>query len=398
QINKSLNGNLTEHNRTKNESMETEGSQPVGSDEMETCDCTDGVEQRNYPIMPTEDDIEKSFRVNEDGSMTVEMKVHLTIKQEEMIHWTTTLSRTFVNNQQRAAVCNSKPQSSANSLDVTNDSGKESNGPHSLDSKEINTLVNKSVGFIKEEREHYGSDTSSEKPKSIYRRLPTPGPRQRRKEASVENIKTVSETEVQESTVGAYSYMERTAQGELTEGYCVVSRSSSSSTRTVAKPGKSESGEVKQKKSHSSFRSSGVTEILQLQNNGTMGITETVVHIYESQGTCDNYNANTQVYVDNKPGYHTKALPQSKPGSTDSGPRSSSNDCDVDLTRQSTSSNSQDGGKSNMLSLSSACSTPPKKLNNNPFVLTDDEKQTLVECIPPNDFRHTEPHGIREKD
>ncbi len=358
--------------------METEGSQPVGSDEMETCDCTDGVEQRNYPIMPNEDDIEKSFRVNEDGSMTVEMKVHLTIKQEEMIHWSTTLSRISVNNQQRA-VCNPKPQSGANSLDVTNDSGKESNGPHSLDSKEINTLANKSVGFIKEEREHYGSDTSSEKPKSIYRRPPTPGPRQQRKEASVENINTVAETEVQESTVGAYSYMERTAQGELTEGYCVVSRNSSSSTRTVSKPGKSELGEVKQKKSDTSFRSSGVAQILQLQNNGTMGITETVMHIYESQGPCDNYNANTQVYVDNKPGYLTKAFPQSKPGSTDSGPRSSSNDCDVDLTRQSTSSNSQDGGKNNMLSLSSACSTPPKKINKNPSILTDDEKQTLVE-------------------
>ncbi len=291
--------------------METEGSQPVGSDEMETCDCTDGVEQRNYPIMPTEDDIEKSFCVNEDGSMTVEMKVHLTIKQEEMMHWTTTLSRISINNQQRA-VCNSKPQSGANSLDVTNDSGKESNGPHSLDSKEINTLANKSVGFIKEEREYYGSDTSSEKPNSIYRRLPTPGPRQQRKEASVEKNKTVSETEVQESTVGAYSYMERTAQGELTEGYCVVSRSNSSSTRTVSKPGKSELGEVKTKKSDPSFISSGVAQILKLQNNGPMGITGTVMHIYESQGTCDNYNANTQVYVDNKSGYHTKALPQSK--------------------------------------------------------------------------------------
>ncbi|XP_016309957.1 oxygen-regulated protein 1-like [Sinocyclocheilus anshuiensis] len=376
QINKSLNGNLTEQNRTMNESMETEGSQPMGSDQMETCDYTSGVEQRNYPIMPIEDDIEKSFQVNEDGSMTVEMKVHLTIKQEEMIHWTTTLSRISVNNQQ-SAVCNSKPQSGANSLDVTNDSGKGSNGPHSLDSKEINTLANKSAAFIKEEREYYGSDASSEKPKSIYRRPPTPGSRQRRKEASVENIKTVSETEVQESTVGAYSYMERTAQGELTEGYCVVS---SSSTRTVSKPGKSESGEVRQKKSDSSFRSSGVAQIPQLQNNGTMGITETVMHKHESQGTCDNYNANTQVYVDNKPGYHTKALPQIKPGSTDSEPCLSSNDCDVDLTWQSTRSNSQDGGKANMLSLSSACSTPPKKINNNPSILTDDEKQTLAEC------------------
>ncbi|XP_056322925.1 oxygen-regulated protein 1 [Danio aesculapii] len=379
QINKSLNGNLTEHNGTKDESMETEGSQPVGSDEMEACDFTEDVKERNCPIMPNEDDIEKSFRVNEDGSMTVEMKVHLTIKQEEMIHWTTTLSRTSVNSQQRA-VCNSKPESGANSVDITNDSGKESNGPHSLDSKEINTAPNKSVGFIKEERENYGSDTSSEKPMPVYRRLPTPAPRQRRNEVSVENIKTVSEAEVQESTVGAYSYMERTAQGELMEGYCVVSRSSSSSTRTVSKPGKSESGEIKQKKSHSSFRSSGVAEVLQLQNNGTMGITETVVHIYESQGTCDNYYANTQMDTDNKPGYCTKALPQSKPGSTDSGPCSSSNDCDVDLTRQSTSSNSLDGGKSKMLSLSSDRSTPPKKINSNLSILTDDEKQSLVEC------------------
>ncbi|CAM4591720.1 unnamed protein product [Leuciscus chuanchicus] len=382
QINKSLHENLTEHNRTKNESVETEGSQPVGSDEVETCDCMEGVEEKNNPIMPTEDDIEKSFRVNEDGSMTVEMKVHLTIKQEEMIHWTTTLSRTSINSQQRA-VCNSKPESSKNSLDVTNDSGKESNGPHSLDSKEINTFANKSVGFIKEKIENYGSDTSSEKPKPIFRRPPTPGPKQQRKEASVENIKTVSETDVQENSVGAYSYLERTAQGELTEGYCVVSRSSSSSTRTVSKPGRSESGEVKQKKSHSSFRSSGMAQVLQIQNNGTMGITETVVHIYESEGMCDNYYANTQVDVDNKPGYHTKALPQSKPGSTgstDSGPLSSSNDWDVDLTRQSTSSNSQDGRKTNMLSLSSACSTPPKKINNNPSILTNDKKQTLVGC------------------
>ncbi|XP_077085987.1 uncharacterized protein LOC143738009 isoform X2 [Siphateles boraxobius] len=379
QINKSLHGNLTEHNSTKNESTESEGSQPVGSDEVETCDRMEGGEERNNPIMPTEDDIEKSFRVNEDGSMTVEMKVHLTIKQEEIIHWTTTLSRTSINSQQRA-VCNSKPESSKNSLDVPNDSGKESNGPHSLDSKEINTFANKSVGFIKEERENYGSDTSSEKPKPIFRRLPTPGPRQQRKEASVENIKTVSETEVQENSVGAYSYLERTAQGELTEGYCVVSHSSSSSTRTMSKPGRSESGEVKQKKSHSSFRSSGMPEVLQIQNNGTMGITETVVHIYESQGMCDNYYANTQVDVDNKPGYHTKALPQSKPGSTDSGPPSSSNDCDVDLTRHSTSSNSQDGRKTNMLSLSSACSTPPKNINNNPSILTNDKNQTLVGC------------------
>ncbi|XP_057189502.1 oxygen-regulated protein 1 [Triplophysa rosa] len=372
QINKSLNGSLSEHNCQKTESMETEDSQPTGPEE--NCDSMARVEKRNHPIMPTEDDIEKSFRVNEDGSMTVEMKVHLTIKQEEMVHWTTTLSRSSVNNQQRA-VGTSKPGSGVNSLDVANDSGKESNGPHSLECKEINTLTDKSVGFIEEEREKYGKAVSqtSEKLKPIYRRIPTPGHRQQRKESSI------SETEVQESTVGAYSNMERTAQGELTEGYCVVSRSSSSSTRDLSKPRKSESGEIKQKKSHS-FRSSGVAEVLQLKNNGTVGITEAVLHIYESQGTCDNYYANTQVDVENKPEYCTKALPRSRPSSTDSGPQSSSNDCDVDLTRQSTSSNSGDGGRNDMLSLSSASSTPSKTISNNPQILSDNAQLASGEC------------------
>ncbi|KAA0719289.1 Oxygen-regulated protein 1 [Triplophysa tibetana] len=360
QINKSLNGSLSEHNCQKTESIETEDSQPKGLEE--NCDSMASLEKRNHPIMPTEDDIEKSFRVNEDGSMTVEMKVHLTIKQEEMVHWTTTLSRSPVNNQQRA-VDTSKPGSGMNSLDIADDSGKESNGPHSLECKEMNTLNDKSVGFVEEEREIYDEAVSqtSEKLKPIYRRLPTPGHRQQRKETSI------SETEVQESTVGAYSYMERTGHGELMEGYCVVSHSSS--TRDLSKPRKSESGEIEQKSSHS-FRSSGVAEVLQLKNNGTVGITEAVLHIYESQGMCDNYYANTLVDVENKPEYCTKALPRSRPGSTDSGPRSSSNDCDVDLTSQSTSSKSGDGGRNDMLSLSSASSTPSKTISNNPQILS----------------------------
>ncbi|XP_061122316.1 oxygen-regulated protein 1-like [Syngnathus typhle] len=46
-----------------------------------------------------EDDIEKSFRVNQDGSISVEMKVRLTVKEEEMLHWTTTLTRSSMANQ-----------------------------------------------------------------------------------------------------------------------------------------------------------------------------------------------------------------------------------------------------------------------------------------------------------
>lgn len=73
------------------------------SDGIESYDPLSDTE-RNDIVMPTDDEIEKSFRVNQDGSMTVEMKVCLTVKQEEMIQWTTTVSRTCVNSQQMA-VC-----------------------------------------------------------------------------------------------------------------------------------------------------------------------------------------------------------------------------------------------------------------------------------------------------
>lgn len=83
---------------------------PTGSVEMETGHLLESVAETdtvayldgdmNESIyMPSDDDIEKSFRVNQDGSMTVEMKVRLTIKEEETVHWTTTLSRQSVNSQ-----------------------------------------------------------------------------------------------------------------------------------------------------------------------------------------------------------------------------------------------------------------------------------------------------------
>ncbi|KAL6490349.1 hypothetical protein MHYP_G00006940 [Metynnis hypsauchen] len=321
------------------------------------------------------DDIEKSFRVNQDGSMTVEMKVRLTLKQEEMIHWTTTLSRTCANSQQRA-VC-----SQPGYFPYSNDYSAKQAKRDSRDSKEDNTPTEKSVGLNEEGEDHCGSATSEtlEKPKPAFRRLPTPGPRRvRRKEASVENIKRVSQSEVQESTVGAYSYMERTADGELTEGYCVVSHSSSSSTRPVPKPRKNSSGEAKHKKTHSSVRSSRMAEVLQLQNNGTE-ITETVMRIYESQGTYENYFANTPITADKKLELKAKTKECRNPDSTDSGPRSSSNDCDVDLTRQSISSDSQNARKSELLSLSSGQSSPSQKINKNLSSCKNSEKQARPE-------------------
>ncbi|XP_017575140.1 oxygen-regulated protein 1 isoform X2 [Pygocentrus nattereri] len=375
QINKSLNGSLSEDSGQKRGLVDAENSQPLESEEIETSDFIADIEEKDHFIMPSEDDIEKSFRVNQDGSMTVEMKVRLTLKQEELIHWTTTLSRTCANSQQRA-VC-SQPGYSPYSNDYTAKQAKRD----SSDSKEDNTPTEKSVGLNEEGEDHCGSATSEtlEKPKPAFRRLPTPGPRRvRRKEASVENIKRVSQSKLQESTVGAYTYMERTADGELTEGYCVVSHSSSSSTRPVPKPRKNSSGEAKHKKTHSSVRSSRMAEVLQLQNNGTE-ITETVMCIYESQGTYENYFANTPNTADKKLELKTKTKDPRNPDSTDSGPCSSSNDCDVDLTRQSISSDSQNARKNELLSLSSGQSSTSQKINKNISSCKKSEKQARPE-------------------
>ncbi|XP_072543015.1 uncharacterized protein [Salminus brasiliensis] len=386
QINKSLSGSLSEDNGQNTGSTDPENNQPLESDGVETSDCVAGIEEKEHFVMPSEDDIEKSFCVNQDGSMTVEMKVRLTIKHEEMIHWTTTLSRTCANSQQRAV----RSQPGYNSPENKNCSAKEAKR-HTCESSEDNTNTEKSAG-----EDHCGSATSEAlaKPKPALRRLPTPGPRHvRRKEASVENIKRVSQNEVQESTVGAYSYMERTAEGELTEGYCVVSRSSSSSTRPVPKPRKGSSGEAKHKRTHSSVRSSRMAEVLQLQNNGTE-VTETVMHIYESQGMCENYFANTQVTADKGFEFRANAKEPRKPDSTDSGPRSSSNDCDVDLTRQSTSSDSQNARKNELLSLSSGQSSPSQKIKKSPSSCTNSEKRAR----PKSSQEGLEDHKVRTKE
>ncbi|KAG7268267.1 hypothetical protein CRUP_036251 [Coryphaenoides rupestris] len=73
-------------------------------------------------ILPQEEDIEKSFRVNQDGSMTVEMKVRLTIKEEELLHWTTTLSRSSLNHK---TACASKSRTGNSSPDSNNTIAKD---------------------------------------------------------------------------------------------------------------------------------------------------------------------------------------------------------------------------------------------------------------------------------
>ncbi|KAM9827312.1 oxygen-regulated protein 1-like [Neosynchiropus ocellatus] len=96
QIHKTMGKSSSDLASYQTNSVEVESSHLLSVAEMESLN--NGSEEYNCAV-PSEDDIEKSFRVNQDGSMTVEMKVRLTIKEEETLHWTTTVSRSTVANQ-----------------------------------------------------------------------------------------------------------------------------------------------------------------------------------------------------------------------------------------------------------------------------------------------------------
>ncbi|KAM9323122.1 uncharacterized protein KZ484_021231 [Pholidichthys leucotaenia] len=347
QINKSQNGGTDKHLQLHNGSPEADISQchtsiepsVTGKGENETQPC----------IVPQDDDIEKSFRVNQDGSMTVEMRVRLTVKEEEMLHWTTTLSRSSLS---KGTTYASVSELGNRSPDSNNAFAKDTSSISEDEMKEENysTGAQKGIGFSSEPLCENYTSTAVGKVQQSFKRTPTPGPRHIKK-ASVESVKMVTESGVQESMLGHYSYMERTADGETTEGYCMVRHSSSSSSRPIPKPRKTVSGGAGNKCSNSSIRSSGVADILQIQNNG-VEVTETVMHIYESQGCYDNYFANVEYSTDGVPLHATPLEAESK-RFTDSGPRSSSNDCDIDSSWQPPTADSEQRQKEEMLSLSS---------------------------------------------
>ncbi|TRY86443.1 hypothetical protein DNTS_018462 [Danionella cerebrum] len=103
QIKSSMPGSLGDFPNNPNGSVEVEPVQHRESVTETELIRSLYCEQEDMPI-PSDDDIEKSFRVNQDGTMTVEMKVRLTIKEAETIHWTTTVSRSNVINQSDPAI------------------------------------------------------------------------------------------------------------------------------------------------------------------------------------------------------------------------------------------------------------------------------------------------------
>ncbi|KAJ8376685.1 hypothetical protein SKAU_G00072650 [Synaphobranchus kaupii] len=344
-------------------SVEMDPNATMGSVDVETCTCAGDLGEEQH-LVPPDDDIEKSFRVNQDGSMTVEMKVRLTIKEEETIHWSTTVTRSSVADQLKTdcltqqELDNCSPESST--VPSKDNDERDANG---YASKE-DILPNENGPICEEEEdEAYGAGSEAWKPSS--RRAPTPGARGvRKKEASVESVKTETETEIQENVVGSYSYAEDAVEGKVTEEYCIVRQCHS---RPIPKPRNLGSMGMNNNKLQSAFNSS---EILQIQEHGE-GITETLLHIFEQQSCRNNFFSNTHVRVRSQCGsLHGRSA------STDTGLYSSSNDFELEPKRPSTASESLGGRRAESLSLSSEPRVPACKSSKD--LTVDYDIQTAV--------------------
>ncbi|NXV67453.1 RP1 protein, partial [Molothrus ater] len=196
-----------------------------------------------------QDDIEKSVHVNQDGSITVEMKVRFKIKEEETIKWTTTVSRAGLSDDKNVSICNSSAMnvedcsSKVNTSDCINpkdapflkscnkgeeDSLQQSN--EEVSEKESESDLKTADCNVSEKNNSADLDVSNvpeENIKPRFYRPPTPGPRRvRQKKAVVESVTLVSEKDVQEKTIGQFSYSEEVQNGEKTSEYCMVAHSS----------------------------------------------------------------------------------------------------------------------------------------------------------------------------
>ncbi|KFQ22852.1 Oxygen-regulated protein 1, partial [Merops nubicus] len=212
------------------------------------------VTGEDLSVAQYEDDIEKSVHLNQDGSITVEMKVRLKIKEEETIKWTTTVSRAGLSDDKNTIICNSampvedclsnvngseciKPKDTpylkscskeeGDSLQQFNAEGSDKESESDLKTAGCNVHKNSSADL----------GVSNEPEDDIrprFYRPPTPGPRRvRQKKAVVESVTLVSEEEVQEKTIGQFSYSEETENGENKSEYCMVAHSSRKKSNVI---------------------------------------------------------------------------------------------------------------------------------------------------------------------
>lgn len=183
-------------------------------------------ESQSLSTYPSEDDVEKSIVFNQDGTMTVVMKVRFKIKEEETVKWTTTVNRAGLSNNDEKNKKSSYP-------------GKTDYGPSSLkleacslpedivDTTQQGSLTEEENTQMTEQQalscssaswENASMETDiqeSQKQVKHFYRPPTPGPRRmRQKKSVIGTVTVVSETEVQEKQ---FSYSEERKGGEKSE-------------------------------------------------------------------------------------------------------------------------------------------------------------------------------------
>nr|XP_014342376.1 PREDICTED: oxygen-regulated protein 1 [Latimeria chalumnae] len=196
----------------------------------------------DIPFMPSDDDIEKSIHVNQDGSMTVEMKVRLRIKNEETLQWTTIVSRSSLSSIVRD-VCNPAVSPNVQSPNLSHASFKDNldglylEDCHHEDNDKLKNVRTKPDGEKNEmcitttEYNHYDiwQNLSASKEvfntmpevreKQLHHRPPTPGPRKvKQKQTLFHSVTRLSETE---NVVGSYIKEAETRESEAE--YCTVS-------------------------------------------------------------------------------------------------------------------------------------------------------------------------------
>ncbi|XP_032359411.1 uncharacterized protein LOC116672009 [Etheostoma spectabile] len=304
-----------------------------------------GAEEQES-LLPSDDDIEKSFRVNQDGSMTVEMKVRLTIKEEETIHWTTTLSRSSVANQLNGT-CFPEPEAEQeisslklNSLDLQSPAASIDTINKTKDDNDEDPPSLGNTAFSKSSHEE--DDIKVKTDVVSPRRAPTPGHKKIRKK-QVEGLKSVTAEGIQEGTIGSYSYREQTENGAMTEQYCRVKQSSSI---PVPKPRKLGSVDAKNINGNvSMFKSAGMAEILQIESSGEE-VTETVLHVYEQQ-----------TYLCSQ-GVSASEMHFCRPATSETGQLSSNNEFEPQIWRPSTASESISIWRTESMSVSSDFTLP----------------------------------------
>ncbi|XP_066235147.1 oxygen-regulated protein 1 isoform X1 [Saccopteryx leptura] len=202
-------------------------------------------DSQNLLIYPSEDDIEKSIIFNQDGTMTVEMKVRFKIKEEETIKWTTSVSRAGLSNNDEKSEISSFPgktddlssglKIAACSFSADVSPVEKGNNQEDSLAEEINTQVTDREAEIcsSSSWENAAMDTNAsqgtqDKVEHHFYRPPTPGPRRvRQKKSVIGSVTLVSETEVQEKMIGKFSYSEERKDGENKSEYHMFTHSCS---------------------------------------------------------------------------------------------------------------------------------------------------------------------------